>query len=69
MFIFRLFPTSGSRMLRLERLRAAGKDSLGAGLGTAPDPRVPGHRKSQSVQGAAKPPGDRDAGFSANLQF
>lgn len=56
-------------MLRLERLRDAGKDSLGAGLGTAPDPGGPGHRKSQSVQGRPVPRGPRKPGSQPASSF
>lgn len=49
-----------SRMLRLERSRAAVKDFLGTGLGTQPSDRwVPAHRKTnQDGPGTAEPSGD-----------
>lgn len=48
-----------SRMLRLERSRAAVKDFLGTGLGTLPSDRwVPAHRKTnQDGPGTAKSSG------------
>lgn len=59
-FIFPAVSDVGkSRMLRLERFRAAGKDALGTGLGTQPSGHwVPACRKTkQDGPGTAKPSG------------